>query len=90
MSKSEKEIIKKETLVCFQKKPEALFAEEDGENRGKETKRNPRLNSLKEMIRAGKNRKKKVKLHEKKPETVLAEGEGRHFPSGARHSPDLI
>ena len=24
------------------------------------------------------------------PETVLAEGEGRHFPSGAGHSPELI
>ena len=26
----------------------------------------------------------------KKPETILAEGEGGHFPSRAGHSPDFI
>ena len=31
-----------------------------------------------------------MKLDERKPETVLAEGEGWHFPSRAGHSPDFI
>ena len=49
---------------------------EKGETHEKKTKRNVRLSSLKQMIRMSKNRKKKVKLDERKPETVLAEGEG--------------
>ena len=31
-----------------------------------------------------------AETNEKKPEAVFAEGEWRHFPSRARHSPDFI
>ena len=50
--------------------------------------------SVKEMIKMSKSwksgenkRRERQEMFSKKPETVLAERKGRHFPGGARHSP---
>ena len=49
-----------------------------------------RLSSLKEVYKNEEKQKEMAETNEKKPEAVFAEGEWRHFPSRARHSPDFI